>query len=275
MKYDINKSFGYPVLAEYNNDYSACFFKSEYSFDLDSNDSSCFILSYKIQCNEDGLLEAIRIDDAKLWIRISCRSTYYSKMYEVPMEGEISIPGSMVRDKIEILSYIIATKKSRMVSFNINSEFGFNEFETTPGKVLAQGTPNYFITDKEYWKPLSSLFEYVENPLLEYGEFEVSLDDEIVSIQCNKKQYEKFQQFGKSRNGRVVLLNTVFVIAVDKMINALKINFDEYSERKWARVIEAKAASKNVDIKSQNTLIAASRLLNQPLVSLMKEFLDK
>lgn len=275
MKYDVNKSFGYPVLVEYANDYADCFFKTEYSFDLDPIDNGRFLISYKIQCNEEGLLESLRIGDAKLWIRINCRATYFSIMQEVKESGKISIVGSQVRDKIEVISYIVATKKAKIVSFNINSEFGFIEFEITPGKVLAQGTPNYFITDKEYWKPLSSLFEYVENPILEYGEFEVSLDDETVKIQCNKKQYGKFQQFGKSKNGRIVLMNTVFVFAVDRMLNALNSNYDEYSNKKWARVIEAKVASKNLNIKNVNTLVVASRLLNQPLVSMMREFLDK
>jgi hypothetical protein len=93
VKYDSEKSFGYPVLCEDNDDYVKSAFQTSFSFDLDDQDPSYFKLTYRFATSVKEIRELIDNSSAAYWIKVSCRSTFYSKLHEVPESGEILIDG--------------------------------------------------------------------------------------------------------------------------------------------------------------------------------------
>lgn len=275
MKYDSEKSFGYPVLCEDNDDYVKSAFQPSFSFDLDDQDPSYFKLKYRFDTKVGGILQMISSGSAAYWVKVSCRSTFYSKLYEVSESGEILIDGRALRDTVEFSGYVIAKCNALLKSSKINPEFGYDEFPVYNGQVLALARPITYVTEKEFWKPISSIFQYRQDETLKNGEFSIDIDDEYVQVFGNANQLKNFTQFAKSRNGITVLVNTVFFSALCKMIDAINSKPDDYEQKKWAKVLAAKAASKRIDLKDRRPFVVAQRLLDRPLVKLADAFLEK
>jgi hypothetical protein len=275
MKYDPEKSFGYPVLCRDMDDYLKAAFQASFSFDLDDDNVSKFKLKYAFTCSVKEIRELISADKAAYWVKVSCRSTFYSKLHEVPAHGELSIDGALLRNTVDFSGYVIAKKEAELTSSKINPEFGYETFTVSNGQVLALERPTTYVTDKDFWKPISSIFEYRQDDDLKNGEFTVDIEDEFIQIFSNSVQLQKFKQFGRSTNGRITLLSTVFLSALSQMIEAMIHKPDEYADKKWARILEAKAASKRIDLYDRRPFVAAQRLLDRPLGKLADAFLEK
>jgi hypothetical protein len=277
MKYDPEKSFGYPVLSPGSDDYLKANFQTEIDFDINKDSPRQFQVEYTFACSVKEFRELVAAGDAAYWLKVSCRSTFYSKLYEVSASGTLLIEANDLRDLIEFSGFIIAKRDSVFGCDRINPEFGYSSFSISNGQVLAQGLPRIYITEKEFWKPISSIFEYQRKDELKDGEYSIDLDAEsgFVEIFANEQQCQRFKEFEKTKDGKAVLLSTVFFVAVSKMIEALQEKPDDYAHKKWARVLEAKAASKNINLKEKRMLLAAHRVLDRPLRNLSAALLDK
>ena len=90
MKYDPGKSFGYPVLTTQSDDYIKSDFQTEIDFDINPEDPKQFHVDFMFSCSVKEIRDLIKDDAAAYCIKISCRSTFYSTMYEVKAAGELS-----------------------------------------------------------------------------------------------------------------------------------------------------------------------------------------
>lgn len=279
MKYDPSKSFGYPVLRPESDDYLRSAFQLDIDFDIDKNDPSKFSIAYSFHCGVRELNEFIRQRNASYWIRVFCRSTFFTKMQRVDQSGRLSVLGSDLRDVIEISGYVIGETNSTFQSSKINPEFGVDHFDVTRGQVLAQSSPASYVVEKEIWKHISSIFEYRVPPdqELKDGEFYIDLDGDsgFVEIFANNEQCKRFKEFEKSSEGRILLINSVFFPTVAQMISTVQERRETVLEKKWAKVLTAQAAARNIDILKGKVFICAQRLLDRPLSQLGVAFLDK
>ena len=277
MKYDIEKSFGYPVLSTHSDDYLKSDFQADIEFNVDPENPGLFTVDYIYACGVKEIRDLVAKGDAAYWLKVSCRSTFYSKMYEVKATGTLKLDGHDLRDLVEFSGYVIGSRDGTLTCERINLEFGSKTFEFVNGQVLAQGVPTVYITDKEFWKPISSIFEYMRNSELKDGEYTIDLDGEkgFVQVFANEAQCQVFKDFEKSKDGKAILLNTVFFVAVSKMVEALVDKPEQYADRKWARILTAKASDTNINIGDPKLLIATHRLLDRPLRALTTTLLDK
>jgi hypothetical protein len=277
MKYDPEKSFGYPVLSPQSDDYIKAAFQTEIDFNLNPENPGEFIVEYIFACGVKDLRDLVASGGAAYWLKIACRATFYSRMFEVSAEGSIALDANELRDTVEISGFIIGKKECVLSSDKINPEFGYNSFTVANGQVLAQGLPRIYVTEKEVWKPISSIFEYRRDDDLKDGEYTIDLDSDsgFVEIFASESQCQRFKDFEKSKDGKTVLLNTVFFVAVAQMIDALQEKPEDYADKKWARILQAKAASKNINLNDRKKLIAAHRILERPLKTLTTTLLDK
>lgn len=279
MKFDSKKSFGYPVLRPESDDYLRSAFQVDIDFNLDKNDPSQFSIAYSFHCGVRELIGFIGEGNASYWIRVTCRSTFFTKMHKVDQSGRLSVPGSDLREVIEISGFVIAETSARFQSPKINPEFGTDHFDVARGQVLAQSSPAPYVVEKEIWKHISSIFEYrtPQNRELKDGEFFIELDGDsgLVEIFANDDQCKRFKEFEKSREGKLLLINTVFFPTVVQMISTIQERRETVSERKWAKILMAQAASKNIDIEKGEVFISAQKLLDRPMSQLGISFLDK
>lgn len=272
MRYDAGKSFGYPVLAPYSDDFADDYFKADYSLSINNTAPNEFIIGYamdlKSACHQ-GLIEARR---AGFYIRVTCRSTFYSELHQVERQGSLALDASKLRDLIELSAYLISNEDTEVVSDKINAEYGYCSFKAQKGQVLALTPPVQFIVDKEFWKPITSIFEYKLDDSLKDGEFYADFEDEFVSIFSNAAQLANLKQFEQSQHGKIILVNSVFFSVVARMIELINDKQADYEEKKWARILVAKADARNVDVFKMPPFVAAQRLLHWPFLKLAKDW---
>lgn len=280
MKFDPRKSFGYPVLRPDSDDYVRSAFQLDIDFNIDKTDPSKFIIRYAFHCGVRELVEFVKNMSAAFWIRVSCRSTFMSSMYQVEQNGSISIDGTELRDVIEICGFIIARKQSAFTSNKINKEFGYDSFEVSQGQVMAQSYPSSYVVEKDFWKPLQSIFEYRVGENLREGEFFVELEatSGIVEIIAHAELIKQLNAFEKSQEGRNLLINSVFFPTVIQMITRIqesKDSGDSILDRKWAKILLAKAAAKKIDLHNKKVALVAQQLLDFPLLKLTSSQFEK
>ena len=107
MKYDREKSFGYPVLSTGSDDYLKSDFQTEIDFNINSDNPKMFYVEYIFNCSVREIRDLVASGDAAYWLKIACRSTFYSKMYEVSPAGELVLDGHDLRDLVEFSGFII------------------------------------------------------------------------------------------------------------------------------------------------------------------------
>jgi hypothetical protein len=87
VKYDPDKSFGYPVLSTQSDDYIKSDFQTEIDFNINSDNVKQFHVDFMFSCSVKEIMELINNGYAAYWIKVACRSTFYSKLYEVKAAG--------------------------------------------------------------------------------------------------------------------------------------------------------------------------------------------
>jgi hypothetical protein len=273
MRFDPRKSFGYPVLRPDSDDYVRSAFQLDIDFDLDKNDPSKFVVGFAFHCGVRELVEFVRNQNGAFWIRVSCRSTFVSSMYPVEQNGTITIDGTELRDVIEICGFVIARKQAIFESKKINEEFGCDSFEVSQGQIMAHSYPSSYVVEKDFWKPLQSIFEYRIGENLKEGEFFVELEatSGVVEIIAHSELIKQLNAFEKSQDGRNLLINSVFFPTVIQMITRIQESHESKEsvlDKKWAKILLAKAAAKKVDIWNKKVALVAQQLLDFPLLKL-------
>jgi hypothetical protein len=277
MKFDPRKSFGYPVLRADSDDYIRSGFQLDIDFNLDKNDPSKFVVGFAFHCGVRELVDFVKNQNGAFWIRVSCRSTFVSSMYPVEQNGSITIEGTELRDVIEICGFVIARKQAVFESKKINEEFGYDSFEVSQGQIMAHSYPSSYVVEKDFWKPLHSIFEYRIGEDLKEGEFHVDLDatSGVVEIFGHVALIKQLNAFEKSQEGRNLLINSVFFATVVQMITRFQESPESVADKKWAKILLAKAESKNIDIKNKRVALVAQRLLDLPLLKLTSSQFEK
>ena len=77
MKFDRNKTFPYPVLRPFSDDYIDGEFQTSVEF-LSNEGEVILAISFRISSNE--LVEQIKLGKAKFIALVSCRETYFRKV---------------------------------------------------------------------------------------------------------------------------------------------------------------------------------------------------
>jgi hypothetical protein len=277
MKFDPRKSFGYPVLRPDSDDYPRAGFQLQIDFNLKKDDPGKFFVEYDFQLGLRELSEFVREQNAAYWLRIACRSTFFSQMIRVDQKGRLEIDGAELRDVVEISGFVIAEKESEFRCSKINPEFGYTGFSLVKGQVMAHSHPCVYVVEKEFWKPLSSIFEYRINEELKEGEFNVNLDSEsgYVEVFTNSSLNKQFHALERLQDGRSILINSIFFPTLVLMIARIQESPDSTVDKKWARVLIAKATAKHIDLNNSKVLMTAQKLLDYPFQKLVSSYFEK
>jgi hypothetical protein len=79
----------------------------------------------------------------------------------------------------------------------------------------------------------------------------------------------------KSGEGRTLLINSVFFPTVVQMITRIQESPESVADKKWAKILMAKAESKNINIKDQKVALIAQKFLDLPLLKLTSMHFEK
>lgn len=264
MKFDRNKTFPYPVLRPFSDDYIDVEFQTNVDFSSDEGVVTADI-SYRVSSAE--LIEQIKIGNARFVSLVSCRETYFRDVLTSDARQIVkNFDVGNLRGEVKVDSYIIAVKKIPSFSCpDINPEFGRDNFAFTPGDVLAQDETAVFYIDRDLFKPVTSVFDLVKNPEYSEGEWRISLDDDHIQIVVSTAMKESIDNARNNTNMKVILLNSIYFTAAVHAIQRLKEHGSDYEDKKWGRVFYRQIHNNGLDLVSTDAYILAQKLMKYPL----------
>jgi len=267
MKFDRNKTFPYPVLRPYSDDYIEGEFQATVDF---SSNEGVVTLDMSYQASSPELIEEIRLGCAKFISIVSCRETYFREVVSTDQTNIVKkFDVGNLRGEVKVDSYIIAVKKIlAFKSSDINPEFGRDSWQFTHGDVLAQDDTAVFYIDRDLFKPVTSVFDLVKNDAHFGGEWTINLDNDHIEISLSNSMKESIDNARNNASMKYVLLNSIYFTAAVHAIQRLKENDGDYEEKKWGRVFYRQIHNSGLDIISTDAYILAQKLMKYPLGAL-------
>jgi hypothetical protein len=267
MKFDRNKTFPYPVLRPFSDDYIDVEFQTNVEFSSNEGVVTAGI-SFRVSSSE--LIEQIKIGNARFVAIVSCRETYFREVISTDQKQVVkNFDVGYLRGEVKVDSYIIAVKQ--ILSFaspDINPEFGKNSFVFTPGDVLAQDETAVFYIDRDLFKPVTSVFDLVKNQEFSDGEWKINLDEDHIQIVISAGMKESIDNARNNTSHKIVLLNSIYFTAAVHAIQRLKESNDDYEDKKWSRVFFRQIHNSGFSLVSDDAYVLAQKLMKYPLGAL-------
>ena len=145
MKYLPFKSFGYPVLTPYagdeyvDADYVGHTFEPSFNPTIPPDKPNVIRIEVENYFSVPSIKLSVTSKKATLQLNVSCRDTFFSRCFEIPVEGgTVEIDGDLLSGQVDYSLFILAKQKLTIKNDDINPEFGYKEFEVSPGSVIAQ-----------------------------------------------------------------------------------------------------------------------------------------
>lgn len=264
MKFDRNKTFPYPVLRPFSDDYVDVEFQTNVDFSS-SEGAVTTDISYRVSSAE--LIEQVKNGNAKFVSIVSCRETYFREVIASDAKNVVkNFDVGNLRGEVKVDSYIIAVKKIPSFSSpDINIEFGRDSFAFTPGDVLAQDETAVFYIDRDLFKPVTSVFDLVKNTEFSEGEWRIYLDDDHIQIVVSTAMKESIDNARNNTSMKVILLNSIYFSAAVHAIQRLKELGSDHEEKKWGRVFYRQIHNNGLDLVGTDAYILAQKLMKYPL----------
>ncbi len=273
MRFDKQKAFPYPVLRPSSDDYKSSEFQATAVFEIDKDATDVGLeVSYALSSEE--IRNEISKGNAEYVSIISCRDTYFRSVIATREQKQKAIfkIGSL-RGEVRIEPYIVVRKDiSSFISTDMNSEFGHGPFSFSVGDILAQDEVQVFYIDRDFFKPVTSVFDLVKKDTLEGAEWTLGFDQDHINIEVSATMKEKIDNARNNQKNKVILLNSVYFAAVMQAIQKLKDSSGEYEHYKWAGVIRSQAHNNGCNIETEDAYLIAERLLQYPL-SLLETYI--
>lgn len=269
MKLDISASWGYPVLRSGSDDYVNCELQSELVLRASPENMDVVEVDYFLDFSVPELKEMVANGLARCVLYVHCRTTWYEEAFELPgLAGVIELKKELIEGDTNFWTLIIANGRiEKYQSVKFNAEYEGETFEIQPQQIFAIADPEAQHISRDFFKSVTSLFDYNVNNNLPEGYWTVSLDDNRVMITANDTQLGCFRAAENTDASKAVLLNSVFLPVTQFCVAELLNSQENYEDFKWASVFKAKME----DIAEKNdSLLIAQKLLRNPTTWLNK-----
>ncbi len=264
MKFDRQKAFPYPVLRPYSDDFIDVDFQTTVDFSI-GNEKIEMKIQYAISSEE--IVDEIEKDCAEYVCVVSCRETYFRSVIsskENTTDAQFDI--GELRGEVKVDPYVVVKKSiNDFISEDINQEFGSGPFSYNAGDILAQDESQVIFIERDFMKPVTSVFELVKKDSLSGGEWTIDYHQDHIQLGVSSKMKEVIDDARNTKENQIILLNSIYFSAVMQCIQLIKDSPLEYVEYKWAQVIEKQAHNKNIDLAGNDSYILAQRLMEYPL----------
>jgi uncharacterized protein YegP (UPF0339 family) len=275
MRYDPQKSFGYPVLRTGNDDYIRATIQANFELALKKNSPIANVEFIVIQSVPE-IAQAIKNGDAVVVTTAICSktSTIFKNIGNA-LQGTFQIDiNQFAGEVIFDACIVVAAPKMTLTSEKINPEFGTEPFELYRGSVLAQAHPTYRSFSREMQKSMGNLFELDLDETQREGEWRLDLSNDKVKIIAPSELYNHMLAWKNSLQGQQILLNSVLMPAMVEMIESIR-HEDSYMGYRWATALEHRISDfKDLDLQNSNSTLIAQRIWGSPTMS-MSRFMEK
>jgi len=268
MRYTNNMLFAHPVLSEVGDDFSGAEFNAEFGVDIDEQKLR---ITSEISVNCPEILDLINESKVGIGYYLMCKDTFLTRLREVKIgEAVEDFTISNFYGGVEIRPVIWT--KAEIVDWpcsTLHPEYG--GAVTLPlAALLAVGEIYRFTVDREFLKPLESVFELASDDEIQQGEFRVQLDYEKIRIEAHSSTIQNVGEYRNVPNGRLILLNSVYLPAVMEVLSRISTgDLQEYDSKSWHRVFVARCQQLNITIENCDSPFRdAQKLLKLPFKGL-------
>jgi|LWDU01.1.fsa_nt_gi hypothetical protein len=266
MKFNDQVSFPYPVIRENSDDYIGEEFATQSSVQVGQKAT---LIKIKYNLTSKEILRKIKKETVSYVSIIRCRDTFFEQvLFNNENHSEIEIGINELKGTVEISSYVFVNENVKIVTSNLNPEYGADYFEYSIGDIVAQSIPEIFHIDRDFFRPLQSVFQIVLMESLKNGEWEIDFSQDKIQINVSKDILDIETSLRSDSYGKSILLNSLYFSTVMQGIQLLKDTPSFSNEYRWAEVFIAKIDFLQIDIVNEESYKVASRLLNNPLSKL-------
>lgn len=253
MDYVQNKSYGYPVqrpaksaFEKENSDYVNTRFSVDISQMGDPSNGSNLIIEVEVFSLDIAIKNALGKGQAELSLVTSCRETYFTSCHPINHNeaksfiapSEIIINTDNLYGRVVCRTFVVAKKRFKLKSEYINPEFGYDEFEVEPGMLLAESEPVICFVQREPQGNPASIIKLKEVKTLKNAEYDISLDDNYIEVNVSPELNKGLTPLKNHDDGRTLAINILYVPVITYALTKLAENPTDYSDYKWAQVLE-------------------------------------
>ncbi|OEY72820.1 hypothetical protein [Salegentibacter salarius] len=227
--------FGHPVFGDH--DYYD--FGPQFNVEEFIQDGHLVIKSDEINFGANRKLEEMLLNgDARLIAEIYCTHTMYRKVFEQEYSYNISIPLDNLKNKVEALFLLVATKDIEGYSNpSVKEEAKHLEFYIEQGEALAYLGEYHFELDL-IGTSLDSIIKIKAAEAPNTSDVNYSYIDDSITIELPRKKFEDLKMYVEDPDYQKLLisslLQTALIHACYKLCGKDK---EAYFEKQWARVL--------------------------------------
>jgi hypothetical protein len=272
MRFDPKKSFGYPVLRKDSFDYVNADISTSIEL-LETQDSShIYEIEYHVMIGVREIKDAILSRDLALVISFFCPKTLYSESFiTLDVNGRRPIDMRNIKGDLHIdVEVIVNSITFNLKSSKFNQEFSqlSESFLLKRGDLVAQGWPEKLFIEREVFQSVISLFQWAPDDEMSDGVWKLLAKNDSVQIVANQKQIRHLTSAQLSKDGRAVLLNSIFFPSIVQLISTVVANEHDDSAL-WFKVLEQKLqVTGDVITENSDPIYLAQKLLKYPLIAL-------
>ncbi|MBY0147760.1 hypothetical protein [Neobacillus niacini] len=270
----INHSYPYPVLYMNNDDYMDSSFNTKIQVYESFGEVK---IHADFELINQGIQDLIDNHYGVYLIHIECGQTSYRQAFQSSKKTvDISIPTSVLRGKILIHSFIIASEKIENYQNQLlNDWFKDIAISFEKGNLLAIGDAIETTLFEENLELLNlpSIAKVTKSNKNEF--MEVDIHSNFITISLPEYEYNQYASNANSRLKNTIL-STVIVPSLVYVFSKLQDNREDLEGYTWYQVLEKIFADNNVNIHDVGTdslsaLKAAQMVLRKPLKTSLEE----
>lgn len=276
MRYDPQKSFGYPVLRPNNDDYIKAAIQAHFDIKMNKQMPSKGNIEYNIFLSVAEISAALKQGVAVVVVSATCSKTNtIFKRITNSLSGTFEVNINDFADEVIFDACIVVSiEELSFFSEKFNPEFGHEPFTLQRGSVMAQAHPTFRSFSKEMQRSLGNLFELELDEEQRDNEWRLMLSSDKVKIVSARKLYEQMSRWKSVAAGQELLLNSVLMPAMVEMIDSLRTD-PEGNDYRWANVLRHKIDDlHDIDIENTSSTLIAQRIWGHPTANL-KRFMEE
>ncbi len=273
MKYDHNKSYGYPILRPVlddvinESDYVGYSFEPSFNPMVLPKNPKKLCIEVETYLQEPTLKIAVIEKRAKIKLIVACRETFFTKSFDIGVDMDtVELQAEDVHGRVELTLFVIAQEDFQLSSDKFHPDFDDEAFNIIKGNILAQSLTQEIYMQKEFFRNARSIISISANDSLSDGEYVVSLDSDYIEISMNSALNAKINGLLETNaNEPIEALNSIFVPAVTHALHELN-SREVLEEYKWAQVLKMQLETiKNQQPIRDEVYNQAQTLFKKPL----------
>lgn len=272
------RNIPHPVLSPVGQDYrDECSFRANVRNVRRSEDDGSIIIAIEYELNEPNLLKMIQSGEAQYITLTRCPGTRIREAHPCREERqEIVLESAMYLGEIQIDSLVTATRDIP----------GFHSPKWTPEllEFIPQGTDipaaailafaDPTISNAGDTKQLESCLAIIPSENTPQGEFDVSLEDNLIAISINPGDMPSLERMRGDERSQAKLWPSMYLAAIERAIREHR--DEEHEGKQWVKTISDKLRENEMeasdpDILKAKSLPMAQRLMEQPLRRIIED----